>query len=174
MAMTDTENHIAPLPRVAIQAFCETLDLKDILEDCQRDRRMSKVMLKIQDGGVNACVEAYRGAPTPNVIIIEAANGDRHGLLSKLDELAQYCDEGTRVLVVGQTNDVTLYRELMRRGVSEYLIMPISVIDMIGALSAIYNAPEACGPFHRGAGRQGRCGCLDHCPQPRIPDFRDI
>jgi pilus assembly protein CpaE len=141
--MTDTENHIAPLPRVAIQAFCETLDLKDILEDCQRDRRMSKVMMKIQDGGVHACVESYRGAPTPNVIIIEAANGDRAGLLGKLDELAQYCDEGTRVLVVGQTNDVMLYRELMRRGVSEYLIMPITVIDMIGALSAIYNAPES-------------------------------
>jgi pilus assembly protein CpaE len=142
IAMTDTENHIAPLPRVAIQAFCETLDLKDTLEDCQRDRRMAKVMLKLQDGGVNACVEAYRGAPTPNVIIIEA-NNDRAGLLSRLDELAQYCDEGTRVLVVGQTNDVTLYRELMRRGVSEYLIMPVSVMDMIGALSSIYNAPEA-------------------------------
>jgi pilus assembly protein CpaE len=140
---TMDDTHVAPLPRVAIQAFCETLDLKDVLEESQRDRRMSKVMLKIQDGGVNACVEAYRGAPTPNVIVIEAAQGDRTGLLGKLDELAQYCDEGTRVIVVGQTNDVTLYRELMRRGVSEYLIMPVGVMDMIGALSAIYNAPDA-------------------------------
>lgn len=141
--MTDTDSHVAPLPRVAIQAFCETLDLKDVLEESQRDRRMSKVMMKIQDGGVAACVEAYRGAPTPNVIIIETAGGDRGMLLSKLDELAQYCDEGTRVVVVGQTNDVTLYRELMRRGVSEYLIMPVGVMDMIAALSEIYNAPDA-------------------------------
>jgi pilus assembly protein CpaE len=141
-SMTDTEAHVAPLPRVAIQAFCETLDLKDVLEDCQRDRRMSKVMLKIQDGGVNACVEAYRGAPTPNVIVIEAST-DRRLMLAKLDELAQYCDEGTRVVVIGQTNDVTLYRELMRRGVSEYLIMPVNVMDVIGALSSIYNAPDA-------------------------------
>jgi pilus assembly protein CpaE len=141
--MNDAEAHVAPLPRVAIQAFCETLDLKDVLEDSQRDRRMSKVMLKIQDGGVAACVEAYRGAPTPNVIIIETAGGDRGILLSKLDELAQYCDEGTRVVVVGQTNDVMLYRELMRRGVSEYLIMPIGVMELIAALSEIYNAPDA-------------------------------
>jgi pilus assembly protein CpaE len=141
-SMTDTEAHVAPLPRVAIQAFCETLDLKDVLEDCQRDRRMSKVMLKIQDGGVNACVEAYRGAPTPNVIVIEAS-ADRRLMLAKLDELAQYCDEGTRVVVIGQTNDVMLYRELMRRGVSEYLIMPVNVMDVIGALSSIYNAPDA-------------------------------
>jgi pilus assembly protein CpaE len=142
MTTTDTANHIAPLPRVAIQAFCETLDLKDVLEDCQNDRRMAKAMLKIQDGGVNACVEAYRGAPTPNIIIIEA-NGDRHGLLARLDELAQYCDEGTRVVVVGQTNDVMLYRELMRRGVSEYLIMPVGIMDMIGALSALYSSPDS-------------------------------
>jgi pilus assembly protein CpaE len=139
---TDSQNHVAPLPRVAIQAFCETLDLKDMLEDCTSDRRMAKAMLKIQDGGINACVEAYRGSPTPNIIIVEA-NSDRRGLLARLDELAQYCDEGTRVIVVGQTNDVMLYRELMKRGVSEYLIMPVSVMDMIEALSGIYNSPES-------------------------------
>jgi pilus assembly protein CpaE len=142
MTTTETEAHIAPLPRVAIQAFCETTDLKDVLEDSQSDRRMAKAMLKIQDGGVNACVEAYRGAPTPNIIIIEA-NNDRHGLLARLDELAQYCDEGTRVVVVGLTNDVMLYRELMRRGVSEYLIMPVGVMDLIGAMSSIYAAPDS-------------------------------
>jgi pilus assembly protein CpaE len=142
MTTTETEAHIAPLPRVAIQAFCETHALKDVLEDSQSDRRMAKAMLKIQDGGVNACVEAYRGAPTPNIIVIEA-NSDRHGLLARLDELSQYCDEGTRVVVVGQTNDVMLYRELMRRGVSEYLIMPVGVMDMIGALSSIYSAPDS-------------------------------
>ncbi len=142
MTTTDNMNHVAPLPRVAIQAFCETVDLKDVIEDCKSDRRMAKAMVKIQDGGVNACVEAYRGAPTPNIIIIEA-NGDRHGLLARLDELASYCDEGTRVIVVGQTNDVMLYRELMRRGVSEYLIMPVGVMDMIAALSALYSSPDS-------------------------------
>jgi pilus assembly protein CpaE len=144
MTMTETEAHVAPLPRVAIQAFCESLDFKDMLDECLRDRRMGKVMMKVQDGGVNACVEAYRGAPTPNIILIETTGGgDRRLLLDRLDELAQYCDEGTRVIVVGQTNDVMLYRELMRRGVSEYLIMPIGVMDMIGAMSSIYHAPDA-------------------------------
>jgi pilus assembly protein CpaE len=142
MNATETDKHVAPLPRVAIQAFCESLELKDMLEDSRNDRRMAKAMLKIQDGGVTACLEAYRGAPTPNIIILEA-NGDRHGLLASLDELAQYCDEGTRVIVVGQTNDVMLYRELMRRGVSEYLIKPVGVMEMIGAMSSIYSAPDA-------------------------------
>lgn len=134
-------DHIAPLPTVAIQAFCETNDVKQLVQASRSDRRMAKTMLRVQDGGIAACLEAYRGAPTPNVIIIEAS-GDRSGLLLRLDELAQYCDAGTRVLVIGHTNDVLLYRELMKRGVSEYLITPLTIMDLIGALSAMFNSGE--------------------------------
>jgi pilus assembly protein CpaE len=139
--------HIAPLPRVSIQAFCESQELKQIIHATQSDRRMAKVMLKVQDGGVAACLEAYRGAATPNVIIIEA-NNDRNGLLLRLDELAQYCDAGTRVVIIGQTNDVLLYRDLLKRGVSEYLIAPVGVLQIIAALSGIYASDDA-GPLGR-------------------------
>jgi pilus assembly protein CpaE len=132
------QDHVAPLPRIAIQAFCETPDVKHVVQAISQDRRMAKAVLRVQDGGAAACLEAYRGAPTPNVIIIEAT-GDRNALLLRLDELARYCDPGTRVLVIGHANDVLLYRELMRRGVSEYLIAPLGVLDLIGALSAMFN-----------------------------------
>ncbi len=146
MTMDTTEStgafdHIAPLPRVAIQAFCETPDVKQLIQSIKLDRRMAKTTLRVQEGGIAACLEAYRGAPTPNVIVIEAS-GDRAGLLHRLDELAQYCDAGTRVLVIGHTNDVLLYRELMRRGVSEYLIAPLSIMDLIGAMSAMFNSGQ--------------------------------
>ena len=38
------------------------------------DRRMDKAHVKIQMGGIAAAVEAYRSAPTPNVIVIENAH----------------------------------------------------------------------------------------------------
>ncbi len=38
---------------------------------------------------------------------------------------------GTRVIVIGRLNDVTLYRELVRRGVSDYLIAPVGTLDMV-------------------------------------------
>jgi pilus assembly protein CpaE len=134
-------DYVPPLPRVAIQAFCETPDIKQVMQTIQLDRRLSKVMFKLQDGGMAACLEAYRGAPTPNVIIIEASS-DRQGLLTRLDELSQYCDAGTQVLVIGHTNDVILYRELMKRGVSEYLIAPVGMMDVIATLSGMFNTPD--------------------------------
>ncbi|MGL5117118.1 MAG: AAA family ATPase [Beijerinckiaceae bacterium] len=152
----DNQDHIAPLPRVAIQAFCETPDIKSALLALPSDRRMVKAMLKVQDGGISACLEAYRGAPTPNIIIVEA-NADRNGLLVRLDELAQYCDAGTRVVVIGHANDVHLYRDLMRRGVSEYLIAPVNSVDLVAALSGIYTA-EGSGTVGRAVAVYGAKG----------------
>ena len=75
-------------------------------------------------GGIAAASEAYRNSPTPNVILIET-DSRTDEILSGLDQLAEVCDAGTRVIVVGRVNDVALYRGLTRRGVSEYLIGPI-------------------------------------------------
>lgn len=136
------ESTVAPLPHVAIQVFSETTPVAAVVEEAARDRRMARAHLRIQAGGVAAAAEAYRDAPTPNVIVIETVT-DSATLLSSLDELAGYCDEGTRVVVIGHVNDVPLYRELMRRGVSEYLVAPIDVLDFIRALSDIFASPTA-------------------------------
>lgn len=136
------ESTIAPLPHVAIQAFAETSQIRALIEEAGHDRRMAKAHLLVQEGGPAAAVEAFRDAPTPNVIVIESI-GDARALLGYLDELAGSCDEGTRVVVIGHVNDVQLYRELIRRGVSEYLVAPIEVIDVIRALSEIFASPTA-------------------------------
>jgi pilus assembly protein CpaE len=134
--------HIAPLPRVSIQAFCETNDVGSALQAAGADRRMEKAHLRIQMGGAAAALEAFRHAPTPNVIVIESV-GDRNGLLASLDQLAEYCDLGTKVVVIGHVNDVILYRELMGRGVSDYVITPIKLVDIVRSLSNLFNAADA-------------------------------
>src|SRR4029077_20640258 len=115
-----TDDHIAPAPRVSVQAFCETVETAAAVQAAGEDRRLGKAHLKIQMGGLAAAVEAYRSAPTPNVIILETEG--RNDILTGLDHLATVCDAGTRVIVIGRINDVTLYRELVRRGVSDYVI----------------------------------------------------
>lgn len=141
-AIENRDRIISPLPRVTIQAFCESPDVAASIEAAAADRRMSKAHVKIQMGGAPAAVEAYRHAPTPNVIMLEAT-GDRGSLVSYLDQLAQFCDAGTKVVVIGHVNDVILYRELMRRGVSEYLIAPVPTLDLVGSLSELFTAPGA-------------------------------
>lgn len=133
---------IAPVPRVTMQAFCETAEIAAVLQASAGDRRMQKAHVKVQMGGAPAALEAYRTAPTPNVIVLESS-GERGALLGQLDSLADVCDPGTKVLVVGHVNDVVLYRELTRRGVSEYLIAPVQVLDVVRAVSELFHAPGA-------------------------------
>ena len=141
VALPPAEDHIAPAPRVSVQAFCETVETASAVQSAGEDRRLGKAHLKIQMGGMAAAVEAYRSAPTPNVIVLEAdARGD---ILAGLDQLATVCDPGTRVVVIGRINDVGLYRELVRRGVSDYVIAPVTTIDVVRSICNLFSAPES-------------------------------
>jgi pilus assembly protein CpaE len=111
------------------------------VQSAGEDRRLGKAHLKIQMGGMAAAVEAYRSAPTPNVIVLESDG--RNDLLGGLDHLATVCDAGTRVVVIGRINDVTLYRELVRRGVSDYVLAPVGAIDVVRSICNLFSAPEA-------------------------------
>jgi pilus assembly protein CpaE len=66
-------------------------------------------------------------------------------MLEDLDRLAESCDAGTKVIAIGHVNDVLLYRELLRRGVSEYVVAPVNVRQIIEAVASVYTDPEA-GP----------------------------
>ncbi|MEA2951963.1 MAG: pilus assembly protein CpaE [Alphaproteobacteria bacterium] len=134
--------HIAPAPRISIQAFCETVETAASIQTASEDRRLVKAHLKIQMGGITAAVEAYRTSPTPNVIILETETRG-NDILAGLDQLAEVCDAGTRLLVIGRINDVVLYRELIRRGVSDYLISPLGTLDVVRAICGLFSAPDA-------------------------------
>jgi pilus assembly protein CpaE len=137
-----TSEPIAPLPRVSIQAFCSSQPIAALVEDAARDPRLEKAHVKVQMGGAAAAVEAYRAAPTPNVIVLEGAKA-RDEVLGHLDRLADVTDAGTRVVVIGHINDVVLYREMMRRGISEYLVAPIETVELVRALSNLFRSPGA-------------------------------
>jgi pilus assembly protein CpaE len=134
--------HISPVPRISIQAFCENAETATAMQAAGEDRRMAKAHLKIQMGGMAAAAEAYRSAPTPNVVMIESESRDNE-LLAGLDQLAEVCDAGTRVIVISRANDIVLYRELVRRGISDYLMAPVSTLDVIRAVSSLFGAPDA-------------------------------
>jgi pilus assembly protein CpaE len=133
---------IAGVPRISIQAFCETNDMAQILNDAIADRRMEKAHVKVHMGGAPAAVEAYRSAPTPNVIVLET-NAHRDELLGHLETLSEFCDPGTKVVVLGRVNDIVLYRELIARGVSDYMVAPFGVMDFVRAISNLYTSEGA-------------------------------
>lgn len=132
---------LKPVPRISIQAFCETPEVADVLEQAAADRRMAKAHVKVHQGGVAAALDFYAAAPTPNLLFVETR--ERHQqVLEQVDQLATVCDAGTKVVLIGHHNDIALYRDLMRRGVSEYMVAPFGLYDVIREIGEIYLAPD--------------------------------
>jgi pilus assembly protein CpaE len=139
-ATPSANDYIAPVPRISVQAFCETGESADIVKAAGQDRRLAKAHLTVKMGGVEAAVEAYSGMPTPNVIILESVGND---ILAGLDQLAGVCDPGTRVVVIGSVHDEVPYRELVRRGVNDYIVGPVEILDVVRAICSLFSASEA-------------------------------
>ena len=128
------------VPRIAIHVFAERQDTLAASERAAQDRRLSRATTQIRVGGVAAAVATYQHEPTPPLIIVECLQ-DPETLLREVDQLAEVCDAGTKVIVVGPTNDILLFRELMRRGVSEYLVAPLQPLQLIAAIGGLFNDP---------------------------------
>jgi pilus assembly protein CpaE len=132
---------IMPLPRISIQAFCENAEVIESIQDAATDRRMNKTHIKVHPGGILAAIDFYETAPTPNLVILETSISSSV-LLKELDRLANVCDPGTKVIVIGHKNDIVLYRELVRKGVSEYIVWPVQPLEILHAISELYNEPD--------------------------------
>ncbi len=151
--------HERPVPRISIESFPEFPDTSAALERAAADRRLSKAHLGVQSGGIQGAVKFFSENPTPNLIIVETT-GEGQTVLSELEQLASVCDESTKVIVVGRQNDVQLYRELIRRGVSEYLVAPLEPLHVIETISNLYVNPKAppIGRVVAFAGARGGAG----------------
>jgi len=134
------DDYIAPAPRVSVQAFCETTATALAARSAADDRRLAKAHLTVKMGGVVAAIETYSSVPTPNVIILETLGSS--DILAGLDELASVCDPGTRVVVIGTPHDAAPYRELVRRGVSDYVIGPVNPLDVVRSICSLFSASE--------------------------------
>lgn len=144
-AVADSGSAVAnlrPLPRVSVHAFCETGSLLELMDKCANDRRLLNVNMRINQGSTLAAASMFSTSPTPNLLIIEAPGG-RQELMSDLEKLADVCDRDTHVVVIGDNNDIGLYRELIRNGISEYMVKPVSMVDVIDTMSAIFVDPDA-------------------------------
>ncbi|UDF31181.1 UNVERIFIED_ORG: CpaE family protein [Roseateles sp. XES5] len=152
---TDLES-VRPLPRISVHAFCASEAMLRTMERCGQDRRLAKVSLRISSASITAAANMFASAPTPNLLILETETEPR-GIMEELAPLAEVCDPSTKVIIVGRYNDIPLYRELIRNGISEYMVGPVGMAEVLNAMAAIFVDPEA-EPLGRTVGFIGAKG----------------
>jgi len=79
---------------------------------------------QILKGGLDDAVEALSDIVTPQFLIVDLSNYSDP--MAGIVALAGVCEPDTRVIALGDVNDISLYRELIDIGVDEYLVKPLS------------------------------------------------
>lgn len=128
--------------RISINAFATSPETRETFDKAAGDRRLHHSHVEVFDGDVPAAVQRYTQVPTPQLIVIETAMSGPE-LLSTLDALAENCDAGTHVLLIGSDNDIIQYRALLSQGVSDYLLKPLNIGTLIEAAERIFVDPDA-------------------------------
>ena len=125
------------LPRIKVDIFVESEELRASLEQAAADRRAVRAEFTIEQGSFAAAATRYRDMHSPDLIVVEQC-GWVEDLDWLIEALADVCQPATRLFVIGDRNDVVLYRHLMRAGVSDYLFRPVSPLVFLEAIQSIF------------------------------------
>jgi pilus assembly protein CpaE len=147
-----------------LQIFCEEQGTATSAAQAMRDRRLAKLRVALHKGGVGAARTMFAASPTPDLVVVESLL-EPGPMLAELETLSEVCDAGTKVVVIGHVNDVRLYRELMRRHISEYLVAPLSAAQFAEAIAGALadQAAQAPGRVIAFLGAKGGCGSSTIC-----------
>lgn len=151
---------LAPfIPQLTIGAFATSDVSYGGLKEAAADRRMARATLTCHRGDIEAAIARYAAHPIPDLLVIEV-QPDSGTLFTKLDELAALCPPDVLIVLLGSSNDVGLYRKLMRSGISEYLVTPVTPLVLIEAIGTLFEdeSAERKAPVTAFFGARGGCG----------------
>lgn len=130
------------VPAISVAAFCQTEDTASSLRALFAHRRFVNLRAEVLDGTVTTAAARFGAEPSPNLIILEECE-THAAFVAGLAQLSEVALESTRVIVVGRTNDVALYRQLLQVGVSDYLLTPLDLTTLITSIvSAFPDGPS--------------------------------
>jgi len=76
-------------------------------------------------GGIDAAITTLAQRPSPRLLITDVSGVSDPA--SRINTLADVCEPGVGVVVIGDNNDIRLYRNLKDAGIVEYFFKPLVV-----------------------------------------------
>src|SRR5215469_8808114 len=127
--------------RVDLHVFSIDGEARQAVEQALADRRLAKTRASYFAGSMTEAAQAYADEPSPGLLIIETR--DRApALFDQLDRLSEVCRPETNLILLGGHNDVQLYRQIAKRGVHDYVPLPIDPAHLIEAILGVCASPD--------------------------------
>jgi len=110
----------------AAQIFVADRESETTIRHCLDDLGIHDALYT--QGTVEAAVTALANESSPRLLIVDVSDVD--DAIARIHKLAEVCKPNTGVIVIGNRNDVILYRNLRHAGVAEYFFKPL-VMDPV-------------------------------------------
>ena len=110
---------------------------------------------QVWPGSLKEAANALRGGHTPKIIVVDSDTTLYPA--GAVHELAQVCERGTAVVAFGSDASATFSREMLRLGLTDYLVKPISA-------AGIAHAVERARAGEGAADAQGRLVTVSGAP----------
>jgi pilus assembly protein CpaE len=127
----------APLPAITIHVSYDRPDMASVVEALRADPRAHYATLTATHGGIDAAIARFRAAPSPDLIVLDT-NLRQDNIVDGVDRLRAVLAPHTRLVVLGEVNDIGLLRDLAARRVSDYIVAPAGLDALAASLCAIY------------------------------------
>src|SRR5437762_3589479 len=138
----------SPGGRLPLMAFVADSNTEAVVKECLAHLPESQHL--VMRGGVAKTIRYLAEERSPHTLIVDLSRVDLP--LARLHEFADVCEPRVTVIALGDQNDVELYRDLIRAGVSEYLVKPITRQRLAKALAAKDGLAES-DPIHQKLGK---------------------
>jgi len=102
-------------------AFVGDEETERAVRQCFDDLQIANA--EVVHGGVRAAVQELAHRASPQLLIVDISQTEDP--IAQLNALAEVCDPDAGVIVIGDRNDIALYRNLRHSGVVEYFYKPL-------------------------------------------------
>jgi pilus assembly protein CpaE len=137
-----------PAERARLMAFALDGQSEASLSSCLAQLSIPSPLIK--RGGLAGAIRYLGIERSPESIIVDISGAEMPA--SQIHDLAELCEPGVTVIAIGDCNDIGLYRDLVRAGVSEYIVKPVTAQLLAKALSGASISGEG-SPISRKLGK---------------------
>ena len=98
----------------------------------------------VHRGNIGKVIGHLQSVRSPTALMVDVSGSELP--VTEIHKLAEVCEPGVSVVVVGDRNDVGLYRNLIRAGVNDYIVKPLTRSLVQNVLSAQLEAAGGATP----------------------------
>lgn len=107
--------------RPSAMVFTRDRDSEGVIRQCLNN--LSVQNAEFFNGTVETAIVQLSKNASPRLLLVDVSGSDDP--VMQINKLAEVCEPGTGVIVIGEGNDIRLYRELKHAGIVEYYFKPL-------------------------------------------------